>query len=390
MSRLLLISVSAGNGHVRAAQALAAAAVNAPEAPNTPDAPQATHMDAMQFVASGFRKAYTDGYLALINRYPDLWAYVHRKTDTTPHSATSQKLRRAVERLSSAALLRAVRRHAADAIVCTHFLPAELLLREQRQGRLACPIWLQVTDYDLHNMWLVPELAGYFAATPEVAYRMRAAGLPADRIHITGIPVMPAFAEPGDAAPGDAALRRNRCAAHLGLDAARPVVLMASGGAGVGDLPAMVERALGRPGDFQIISVAGRNEAAKQALDALAAQHAGRLLSIGFTSEMHTLMAAADLVVTKPGGLTVSECLALGKPMLLVSPIPGQEQHNAGYLMEEGAAWLAYDALSLEYRLQRLMSEPASLAAMASRSAALGKPHAARDVLAHVSRGIAA
>ncbi len=375
MSRLLLISVSAGNGHVRAAQALAACAANLAQAP------QATHLDAMQFVASGFRKAYTDGYLALINRYPDLWSYLHRKTDTTPHNATSQKLRRAVERLSSVALLRAVRRHHADAIVCTHFMPAELLLREQRQGRLACPIWLQVTDYDLHNMWLVPGLAGYFAATPEVAYRMRAAGLPADRIHITGIPVMPAFSEPGDAALG-----RNRCAIHLGLDAARPIVLMASGGAGVGDLPSMVERVLGVPGDFQIISVAGHNEEAKQVLDALAAQHAGRLLSIGFTSEMHTLMAAADLVVTKPGGLTISECLALGRPMLLVSPIPGQEQHNAGYLMEEGAAWLAYDAVSLEYKLQRLMSEPASLAAMASRSAALGKPHAARDVLAHVLR----
>jgi processive 1,2-diacylglycerol beta-glucosyltransferase len=379
MSRLLLISVSAGSGHVRAAQALAAAAEQAP------GAPQATHLDAMQFVASGFRKAYTDGYLALINRYPDLWSYLHRKTDTTPHSATSQKLRRAVERLSSVALLRAVRRHDADAIVCTHFLPAELLLREQRQGRLACPIWLQVTDYDLHNMWLVPELAGYFAATPEVAYRMRAAGLAADRIHITGIPVMPGFS-----GPGDAALRRNRCAAHLGLDVARAIVLMAGGAAGVGDLQSMVERVLGQPGNFQLISVAGRNEAAKQALDALAAQHPGRLLSIGFTSEMHTLMAAADLVVTKPGGLTVSECLALGKPMLLVSPVPGQEQHNAGYLMEESAAWLAYDALSLEYKVQRLMSEPAALAAMASRSAALGKPHAARDVLAHVLRGIAA
>lgn len=376
MSRLLLISVSAGNGHVRAAQALAASAERAP------DAPQVTHLDAMQFVASGFRKAYTDGYLALINRYPDLWSYLHRKTDTTPHTATSQKLRRAVERLSSTALLRAVRRHDADAIVCTHFLPAELLLREQRQGRLACPIWMQVTDYDLHNMWLVPELAGYFAATPEVAHRMRAAGLPADRIHVTGIPVMPAFSEPADAALG-----RNRCAIHLGLDAARPIVLMAGGGAGVGDLPAMVERVLGLPGGFQIVAVAGRNEAAKQALDALAAQHGGRLLAIGFTNAMHTLMAAADLVVTKPGGLTVSECLALGRPMLLVSPIPGQEQHNAGFLMEEGAAWLAYDAVGLEYKLQRLMSEPASLAAMASRSAALGKPHAARDVLALVLNG---
>ena len=96
---------------------------------------------------------------------------------------------------------------------------------------------------------------------------------------------------------------------------------------------------------------------------------------------MHKLMAASDLVVTKPGGLTVSECLAIGRPMLLISPIPGQEEHNAGYLMEEGAAWLAYDTIGVEYKIARLMAEPATLAAMAARSRALGKPQAAQDVL---------
>ena len=95
-------------------------------------------------------------------------------------------------------------------------------------------------------------------------------------------------------------------------------------------------------------------------------------------------MAAADLVVTKPGGLTISECLALGKPMLLVSPIPGQEEHNAGFLMEEGAAWLAYDTIGLEYKLAALMAAPAKLARMAQKSRALGKPDAARNVLDRV------
>jgi processive 1,2-diacylglycerol beta-glucosyltransferase len=80
----------------------------------------------------------------------------------------------------------------------------------------------------------------------------------------------------------------------------------------------------------------------------------------------------------------VSECLALGKPMLLISPIPGQEEHNAGFLMEEGAGWLAYDAIGLDYKVARLMADPAKLAAMAARSRALGKPQAARAVLQHV------
>jgi processive 1,2-diacylglycerol beta-glucosyltransferase len=108
------------------------------------------------------------------------------------------------------------------------------------------------------------------------------------------------------------------------------------------------------------------------------------VVAIGFTNEMHKMMAASDLVVTKPGGLTVSECLALGKPMLLISPIPGQEEHNAGFLMEEGVAWLAYDAIGLDYKVARLMADPAKLATMAARSRALGKPQAARAVLQHV------
>lgn len=373
MSRLLILSVSAGNGHVRAAQALEAAArQRLPEA-------EVAHLDAMQFVASGFRKLYTDGYLRLVKHHPGMWSYLHQKSDATPHAAASQRLRRAMERLSSGTLLKQVRQRQPAAVLCTHFLPAELLLRERQRGRLDCPVWLQVTDFDLHNMWVVPEMAGYFAATDEVAHRMRARGLAAGRIHVTGIPVMPAFQPAADPA-------RERAAelTRLGLDPARRCVLVVSGGSGVGDLPQVVGQMLAGAGDFQVIAVAGRNEAARQALEALAPAHPGRLHVLGFTDAMHRLMAAADLVVTKPGGLTVSECLALGKPMLLVSPIPGQEEHNAGYLMEQGAAWLAYDGIGLLYKLQRLMTEPRRLAAMAAASSALGRPSAAQAVLDQV------
>ena len=377
MPRLLILSVSAGNGHVRAAQALAATA----QLLDPPCA--AVHIDAMAHVTASFRKVYTDWYLQLVSRAPDLWSWLHQKADSTPHSATTQRLRRGIERLNARALLQEVRRLKPDAVVCTHFLPAELLMRERSHGRLDCPVWLQVTDFDLHNMWIIPGMAGYFAATPEVAARMRARGLPPERLHVTGIPLMPAFA-------GGAPLSRDACVAAAGLDPARPVLLLAGGGTGVGDLPGMVARVLamtdaeGRPQPVQVIAVAGRNVAALEALQALAQRHPGRLATIGFSIAMEQLMTAADLVVTKPGGLTVSECLALGKPMLLISPIPGQEEHNAIFLMEEGAAWLAYDAIGLEYKLARLLGDPAQLRAMAAASRALGQPEAARAVLRHV------
>ena len=368
---LLVLSVSAGNGHVRAAQALVDTA-----ALRTPPC-QAVHIDAMTHTSAAFRKLYTDWYIQLVNRAPEVWSYLHHKADVTPHSAATQRLRRGIERVSTLALLREVQRLQAKAIVCTHFLPAELLMREAAAGRLACPVWLQVTDYDLHTLWLVPGMAGYFAANDEVAWRMQARGLPADRIHVSGIPLMPAFA---GATTGEAA--RLAAVQELGLDARRRVVLMASGGAGVGDLPSMVARVLALPGqDFQVIAVAGRNVAAHAQLQALAAAHPGRVLALGFTQQMHALMTAADLVVSKPGGLTVSECMALGKPMLLIAPIPGQEEHNASHLLEEGAAWLADDAIGLDWKLARLMNEPAHLQRLAARSLALGKPRAAQAVL---------
>lgn len=372
--KLLILSVSAGNGHVRAAQALAATAqLHWPGW-------QCVHIDAMAHVAAGFRKVYTDWYIKLVNRAPDVWSYLHGKADATPHSAASQRLRRGIERLSARELLRQIARERPDAIVCTHFLPAELLARERQRARLAASLWLQVTDYDLHNMWIVPGMAGYFAANEEVAFRMRARGLPAARIHVTGIPVMPAF----DVATAE----REAAVRSLGLDTARGVVLMVSGGAGVGDLPSMARRVLALPGqDFQLVAVAGRNAEAHAQLQALAAQHGGRLLPIGFTTEMDRLMTAADLVVTKPGGLTISECMALGRPMLLTSPIPGQEEHNAIHLLEEGAAWLTDDAIGLDYKIARLMADPPRLRAMAERSRALGKPGAARAVLMQVIEG---
>lgn len=374
-SKLLTLSVSAGNGHVRAAQALVATAEQ-----HWPGA-EATHIDAMAHVAAGFRKVYTDWYIHLVNRAPELWSYLHQKSDSTPHSATAQRLRRGIERLSTTALLREIHRQKPGAIVCTHFLPAELLMREQNRGLIHCPVWLQVTDFDLHNMWIVPGMAGYFAATEEVACRMRARGLPADRIHVTGIPVMPAFARSD--MPD---LSREACLATLDLDPTRRVLLVASGGAGVGEMHTLVQRLLEIDGqDFQVIAVAGRNEQTLATLRQLQAAHfPDRLRAIGFTSEMERLMAASDLVVTKPGGLTVSECLAMGRPMLLTSPIPGQEEHNAGYLMEEGAAWLAWDAIGLAYKVERLMNDPGKLQAMAERSRMLGRRHAAMDVLSHV------
>src|SRR5262249_37090584 len=162
-------------------------------------------------------------YTALINRHPSIWRMVYQSTNDAEPGGLMQRTRRLIERLNTRAIQEAIAAEAPDAIICTHFLPAELLSRATRRGQLDCPVWVQVTDFDLHRMWVQPHMRGYFAANAEVAYRMKAHGLPENVIHVTGIPVMPVFAEK---------LSRDACAREYGLDSRRTTLLLMGGGEG--------------------------------------------------------------------------------------------------------------------------------------------------------------
>lgn len=368
--KILLLSVSAGAGHQRAAEAIRSAALLKDSQFDV------LHLDAMEFVTAGFRKIYTDFYIKLVNKAPALWGYLYHASNEAQSDSTTEKLRRALERLNARSLLKAIEEFQADAIICTHFLPAEMLSREIRKQRLRCPVWVQVTDFDLHRMWVHEHMAGYFAASEEVADRMLENGIPAEKIHVTGIPIMPAFQQK---------LERASCAPEFGLQAERTTILLMGGGAGLGGLDQVAARLLSQQPDFQLIALAGKNKAALQALQTLALRYPGRLFPQGFTNQVERLMACSDLVITKPGGLTTSECLALGLPMIVNSPIPGQEERNADFLLEQGVALKAYDDISLAYRVKHLLNDTARLSAMRSRAKALGKPDAAARVLATVT-----
>ena len=364
--KILLLSVSAGAGHMRAAAALCA------EAGAHPAGVNAVHLDVMDFAPSAFRKVYTDFYVALVNRHPSVWGYLYQATHEAAPDGLMQRTRRLVERLNTRALHKAIAVENPDAIICTHFLPAELLARAIANGEIERRVWLQVTDFDLHRLWVQPHMRGYFAANAEVAYRMKAQGLDPGAIHVTGIPVMPAFGRSHD---------RVVCARQSGLDASRKTILLMGGGQGIGDLAAVAGRLLAVGADFQLVAMAGRNATALAQLQALAQRFPGRLVAQGFTDTIEQLMACADFAITKPGGLTTSECLAMGLPMILNSPIPGQEERNADFLLQQGAALKASDATTLEYCVHLLLHEPGRLAEMRTRARAIGRAQAAREVL---------
>lgn len=370
--KIVLFSVSAGAGHVRAAQALQSAAERwYPEV-------ETVHIDLMDLVPKLFRKVYADTYIKIVESHPALWGYLYDRADQEKADSALNRLRIAIERLNTRELKQVLKEIDPDYVICTHFLPAQLLSRKTAKGNFGKPVWVQVTDFDLHALWVHGHMQGYFAANDEVAWRMEDRGVPRETIHITGIPIMPVFGETRS---------RSECARELGLDPDRKTLLMMSGGAGIGGIESMAERLLEMDLDFQLVALAGKNERLLENLRQIAARHPGRLFPLGFTRTIERVMAASDLAITKPGGLTTSECLATGLPMIVISPIPGQEERNADFLLENGAALKACGAAALAYRVERLLRDPALLRNLRENALRLGKPDAARSVLEIVLGG---
>ncbi len=364
--KILLLSVSAGAGHVRAAEAIRAYAAM------HPSGIKAVHIDVMNFVPAPFRKIYANFYIALVTRFPALWGFVYRVMNSAGQDGAAGKTRQCIQRLSTTRLLKEIARIDPDIIICTHFLPAEILAPLARNNTLRCPVWVQVTDFDLHRIWVHDGMAGYFSANEEVAFRIHAQGIARQSIHVAGIPIMPAFAH---------ILDRAECAREFDIDPQRMTLLLMGGGAGMGKLDELASKLLAMNADFQLVVLAGKNEKLLDALQNLSRHFPGRLIPQGYTTRIERLMACADVAITKPGGLTTAECLAVGLPMIIHSPIPGQEERNADFLLEQGVALKANDAETLEYRIRFLLDSPAKLADMRKKANTLGRPLAARNVI---------
>ncbi|MCR4410975.1 MAG: glycosyltransferase [Thermoguttaceae bacterium] len=364
--RVLVLSASVGAGHLRAAEAVALALMELePQA-------EVRNLDVLEFTNAAFRKLYGHAYLDLVNKAPHVLGYFYDLMDR-PRSPQrkSDRLRGLVERLNLRRFLRMLVEEPWDVIVNTHFLPAEMIARLRQKGELSTPHLTVTTDFETHRLWVNEPCDHYFTATEEGAVNLQHWGVPAERTSVSGIPVHPAFSRPKD---------RAECLARHGLAGDRPVVLQLAGGFGVGPVEQLAQAILGGEAPVELVVVAGRNEELKKRLEALPAPCRHRVKVLGFTTEMDELMAAADVVVTKPGGLTTSEALARGAAMVLVNPIPGQESRNSDFLLENGAAIKINNLATLSYKLGQLLGDSDRLARLKANAKRLGKPGAAYTV----------
>jgi len=361
--RVLILSTSAGTGHVRAAQALEK------EFARDPRVDRVVHEDALDFTNKVFQKIYSSLYLRLVRSAPTALGWAYRASD---EPWKGEEIRNQFDRLNTRPLVKFIREFEPDITVCTHFMPAgiisHLLGKQAFQTRHA----ITVTDLDCHAMWLTHRFHRYFVAIDETKAHLEALGLPAERITVSGIPIDPVFSE---------TVNRTVARRALGLDANRPTLLLSAGALGIGPTELIVERLNHLQGDFQCVVVCGKNPAIKTRVEKVAAGQPGRFVVLGYTDRMHELMHLSDLYIGKPGGLTMSEALTCGLPMAIFSPIPGQEERNSDHLLEQGAAIRCNELTTLPFKIGRLLAEPERLAAMRRAALAYAHPHAARTIV---------
>ena len=372
--RILIATVTAGGGHLAAAAALD----EAWRALRPKDTIE--RVDLVKFFSPLHRKIHADGYMKLVARAPELWGMIFTKTDDVK---VARKLNRIKELFPSRARTRFekyVSEFKPDVVLCTHYEPVDALGLMRRKQKTKSPFVVSVvTDFEAHALWMDADVDLYAVAAEETKARLVARGAAAENVVATGIPIAAKFAAKVDAL----AVRRS-----LGLRDDLPTLLVLSGGFGMGPVGKILSALDNVSQAFQTVVVCGRNEELRRELAAQDRKHPTRVL--GFASNMHELMGVADLILTKPGGLTSSEALALGKPLFILDPIPGQEAANSDFLLERGAAAKVNRVEDLPFRIEQLLGSK-KLGEMAKAAKALGRLKSAEavcnEVLARLKAG---
>ncbi len=328
-------------------------------------------IDSYKYAALVVSRVVSEGYLQMVKTIPQMYRYIYgraeRATEVGPfrtwaHQFTAGNLRPLME----------IERP--DVVVCTHAFPCGAMAEYKKLYDDSPPVVGIVTDFAVHAFWMHDNVDGYAVATDAMRKTMIARGIRADRIRVTGIPVHPRFARRAESRDG---LRL-----RLGLPLDRHVILMMGGGLGLGPLERMMRALEGAPVPVCAVVVAGRNRRLEKRVLEAANGIGYPLRVVRFVDNVDEYMHAADLLLTKPGGLTTSEALVAGVPMILFKPLPGQEERNVRYLTENHAAVRARTSNDLSRLVRDLLRDGARRNRMSVAIERIAKPNAAYDVAA--------
>ncbi|SFL64138.1 processive 1,2-diacylglycerol beta-glucosyltransferase [Paenibacillus sp. 1_12] len=347
--RVLLLSEGFGAGHTQAAQALSVSLRML-----SPDI-QTRVLELGSFLNPTLAPWILTAYRKTVTTQPKLYGIMYRSQYKKSLNRFAQLALHRIFYAQTAAVVHQLR---PDAIVCTHPIPNAVISRLKRAG-LNVPLCTVITDYDAHGTWISSEVNKYLVSTSNVRDQLLQRGVQPEAIQVTGIPVHPNFWEPHN---------REELRSQFGLKA-MPTVLVMGGGWGLMNTKDSLNHFTGWREKIQLIICLGSND---KALDELSHderfQHENIRL-MGFTREVDKWMEVSDLLITKPGGMTCTEGLSKGIPMLFYQPIPGQEEENMDYFTQHGYGEPIKSDATIDRWFQQLIDRYSELSKARSNSA---------------------
>ena len=360
MKRVLLLFISEHSGHHCASLAIEKALHELDPSTET------LNINSFNYTNPILEKVINRAYMGVVKRTPELWDYLY---DNPKVLKKTQSLREMIHKFNTGKLKALIDSFSPDTIVCTQAFPCGMMADCKKTFGLAIPLVGVLTDYAPHSYWIYNNVDYYIVPSRETGDKLVANGIDISKIKLFGIPIDSKFRN---------SLDKETICSGLGIDSSRPCVLVMGGTQGLGPLKKLT-RLLDRSDmDLQLIIACGTN---KKLYNALARRRYRKNIKVlSYATNIDELMHIADIILTKPGGITTAEAISKGLPMLIVNPLPGQEAMNTKFLLNEGVAVKAESPEDVEVLLEELLENRNKLKGMSDRARALSKPDSSLDI----------
>lgn len=363
--KIFIVHAPAGAGHKSAASAIKDAFDKAKTGHDV------RVIDSLEYTNWFFRRTYIWGYNFMVSRAPFLWSFSFYLTDFKPIRPLIRSIRRMTNFLNGYAFYKFIRKENPDCIVSTHFLSTEIISNLKLSKMYSGELITVITDYGVHDFWISSQVDIYVVASEYTKKELVSKGIPAEKIRVLGIPVQEKFTRRWE---------RGEAVRNLGLKEGLFTVLIIGGGLGVGPIPQMVETISKTQEPFQIMVVCGKNEALRRHIEEITKGSKTAMKVYGFADNVNELMDASDVMISKPGGLSISEAMVKGVPVIVNTFIPGQEENNLMFLEKNGVGVGTKTIAETLDKLEYLFRHKEVLETMRSKAKQLGKPSSAGDI----------
>jgi len=364
--KIVVLYSTAGMGHKKAALAILHVLEEKKELVDV------LFMDICDYANKFYRFLYLDFYVFMMKRANWLWGFLYYLSNMPWFDKISCRIRGKLDYESLKKLAEMLEREQPDAIVTSHFLLISMAENFLKKHRIKTKIFALVTDYGPHSYWLSSYVDTYFVGAESTGEELVKRGISASRIVVTGISTGKEFHTDFD---------KDELKEKYGLDKQRKTIFLMSGGFGVGPMDNILHLLNRCKADIQVIAVCGHNKATYERIDSIKGELNYPLMLVGFTDKVAEFMTISDLMVTKAGGISVTEALDANLPMVLFGSLPGQEICNQELLLEEGAAKKAKKKKDIPAIVDKILLSEDIYSSMKKNVGNLRKPYAAEDIV---------